>query len=96
MRRGRPQTNAHSLANLHRGCTREGPSPFALAVIRRLIHVPMTVIQLELATGLSARTVRAQIEYLLKSQACRRVRFIPPGYRSGAQAVYRAEVVPVD
>ena len=83
---------ARSLANLKLAHAKRGPSPLALPIMRALIHVPMTILQLVRCTGFSERTCRAQIEWLMKSEAVHRDRFISPGFRSGARAVYKLEL----
>ena len=69
-----------------------GPSPFALPILRTLSRRPATALQLVRATGLDTRTVRAQIAALRRDLAVRRAGFMAPGRRAGAQAVYRLEI----
>ena len=82
-----------SLANLARGQVRKGPSPLALAVLRRLLHIPMTIEQLEASTGFDKRRVRAQVEWLRDNGGAYTKRMIPPGRRAGPVAVYAARVI---
>ncbi len=71
----------------------KGPSPFALRVIRPLVHAPMSVPQLCIYTGFPERTVRSQIEQLRRAGAVRYVERIPPGRQGGSFALYRLEVI---
>lgn len=71
-----------------------GPSPYAIGVIRALLARPMRIPQIVQTTGLHERTVRAQISALWRSGAVRVVKREQVRW-GGAWAVYSPVVIEI-
>lgn len=74
----------------------QGPSRYAVKVIRSLLSRPKTIEAIVEDTGLQERTVKAQIDALRKSDAVRRKTLIPSHHRQGGPiAIYETIVMEV-
>lgn len=90
--KGYQQTNPRSLANLKHGAVKQGPSRYAMIVMRRLLNAPMTITQLECVTHLSRRCIQGQLLWLKNGGVLKRVALVPTGQHSGPVAVYRVMI----
>lgn len=72
---------------------RNGPSPYAIAVLRPLTRMALTVAQIQRATGFPRRRVLQQITWLRAAGACTTKCLIPPRRRAGSEAVYALDVI---
>lgn len=73
-----------------------GPSQYAISVMRSIINRPKTVYAIAIETGLSERTVKAQIDALRKSDAVKVHKFIPSHHKQGGPlAVYQPIIVEI-
>jgi len=73
-----------------------GASPRAVKVLRSIIRRPKTVYAIVSDTGLSERTVKAQIDALRKSDAVKVHKFIPSHHKQGGPlAVYQPIIVEI-